>query len=84
MAWDWIALGQGVVAMADPLAVVTNLCLVGEQGQALTRYETARHIHQIVHQLPWQTEVERVLGGLASPPVEAAHGRPRLGQDGAQ
>jgi hypothetical protein len=87
MAWDWIALGQGVVAMADPLAVVTNLCLVGEQGQALTRYETARHIHQIVYQLPWQIEVARVLGELASRPVEPARGQPRpapwprLGED---
>lgn len=66
MAWDWIELGQGVVAMADPLAVVTNLRLVGHEGEKLDRYESARRINQIVHQLPWQTEVERVLSALAS------------------
>lgn len=65
MAWDWIELGQGVVAMADPLAVVTNLRLVSDEGDTLNRYESARHINQILHQLPWQNEVERALCALA-------------------
>jgi hypothetical protein len=65
MAWDWIELGRGVVAMADPLAVVTNLRLVSDDGDTLTSFESARHINGIVHQLPWQDEVERVLNALA-------------------
>jgi hypothetical protein len=65
MAWDWIELGQGVVAIADPLAVITNLRLVSDDGDTLNRYESARHINQILHQLPWQNEVERVLCALA-------------------
>ena len=28
MAWDWVMLSQGVVAMADPLSVITNLRLL--------------------------------------------------------
>ena len=61
MAWDWVQLGQGVVAMADPMAVVTNLRLVGEAGAVLTAYESAGHFNCVVHALPWQDEVERVL-----------------------
>lgn len=61
MAWDWVQLGRGVVAMADPMAVVTNLRLVGEEGEVLTAYEAARHFNTLVHALPWQHEVERAL-----------------------
>jgi hypothetical protein len=62
MAWDWVLLTRGVVAMADPMAVVTNLRLVGDEGEVLTAYESARHFNWIVHGLPWQHEVERAIG----------------------
>lgn len=61
MAWDWIQLSRGIVAMADPLSVITNLRLVGPEGELLTALEAARHFNQIVHALPWQSEVERAL-----------------------
>jgi hypothetical protein len=62
MAWDWVQLTCGVVAMADPMAVVTNLRLVGQEGEVLTAYESARHYNAIVHGLPWQQAVEQALG----------------------
>jgi hypothetical protein len=62
MAWDWIHLPHGIVAMADPMAVVTNLTLLGPEGEVLNELESARHLNQIVHALPWQDEVERVIG----------------------
>lgn len=62
MAWDWIQLTRGVVAMADPMAVITNLRLVGDEGEVLSAFESARHFNWIVHGLPWQHEVERALG----------------------
>jgi len=61
MAWDWVQLTRGVVAMADPMAVVTNLRLLGPEGEVLTALESARHLNEIVHALPWQHEVERAL-----------------------
>jgi hypothetical protein len=67
LAWDWVQITRGVVAMADPMAVVTNLRLVGSEGEALSAMESALHINCIVHGLPWQHEVERALG--ASPPA---------------
>jgi len=61
MAWDWVQLARGVVAMADPLSVITNLRLVNSDGAALSPIESLRHLNEIVHTLPWQDEVERVL-----------------------
>ena len=61
VAWDWIQISGDVVAMADPMSVVTNLRLVGEEGEVLTALESARFLNEIVHALPWQSEVQRAL-----------------------
>jgi len=61
VAWDWVQIAGDVVAMADPMSVVTNLRLVGHEGEVLTALESARFLNEIVHALPWQTEVQRAL-----------------------
>lgn len=61
LAWDWIELARGIVAMADPMAVITNLRLVGPGGTVLTPLEAAPHLNGLVHALPWQDEVLREL-----------------------
>ena len=61
VAWDWVEVRQGVVAMSDPFGVVTNLTLLDEQGEALSQREAALHLHQLVHGLPWQSQVRRAL-----------------------
>jgi hypothetical protein len=61
VAWDWVQLSQGVVAMADPLSVITNLRLIGDEGEVLTSWQAARFLNLIVHALPWQDEVARAL-----------------------
>jgi hypothetical protein len=63
VAWDWVMLSDDVIAMADPMSVVTNLCLVGERGEVLTSWEAARHLSQIVYGLPWQGVVQRAVHG---------------------
>lgn len=61
LAWDWVEIGPGIVTMADPLGVVTNLRLLGDRGDVLTAHEAAVHISHLVRQIPWQDEVWRVL-----------------------
>lgn len=63
LAWDWVQTSRGVVAMADPLSVVTNLRLIGEEGEVLTSLEASVYLNALVHDLPWQGEVERALRG---------------------
>ncbi len=62
MAWDWVEICRGVVAMTDPLAVVTNLRLLGSEGTVLSTQESAGFINEMVRALPWQLEVHRALG----------------------
>jgi hypothetical protein len=61
LAWDWVQIADGVVAMANPLCVVTNLRLVGDHGELLAARESALHLSRLVCQLPWQDEVWRVV-----------------------
>jgi hypothetical protein len=61
VAWDWVQISDSVVAMADPMSVVTNLRLIGREGEVLTLLESARYLNEIVHALPWQSEVCRAL-----------------------
>jgi hypothetical protein len=61
MAWDWIQVTQGVVAIADPMSVVTNVRLIGDEGEVLTAHQAARYLNELVHALPWQEEVQRAL-----------------------
>jgi len=64
MAWDWVEVTQGIVAMADPMSVVTNLRLLGGEGEVLTSHAAARFLNEFVRALPWQREVHRALRGL--------------------
>jgi len=61
VAWDWVQISQGVVAMSDPLSVISNLHLLGDEGEVLTSWQAARYLNQMVHALPWQGEVARAL-----------------------
>jgi len=61
MAWDWIHLSRGIVSMADPLSVVTNLRLVNADGDGVPMLETLRYLNEVVHSVNWQDEVERVM-----------------------
>src|ERR1700754_139744 len=61
VAWDWVEIQRGVVAMSDPLGMVTNLRLLDERAEALRQLQMPVRLHQIVHPLPWQDEVQRAL-----------------------
>ncbi len=62
MAWDWVQIARGVVAMADPMSVISNLRFIGGEGEVLTAYESSLFLNEIVRLLPWQSEVQRALG----------------------
>lgn len=65
VAWDWVRVRPGVVALADPLGLITNLQLVDDQGAPLPTLQAALHLNQLVRALPWQTEVQRALQGMS-------------------
>lgn len=61
MAWDWVQIARGVVAIADPMSVITNVRLIGEDGEVLTAQQAARFLNELVRALPWQLEVHRAI-----------------------
>lgn len=61
ISWDWIEVAEGIVAIADPMMMITNLRVLGAEGEVLTAHEVAPHLNRIVHRLPWQMEVCRAL-----------------------
>lgn len=66
LAWDWIKVTRGVVALADPMSVITNLRLLGQAGEVLTAEEAARFLNVYVRELPWQRQVWQALSELPS------------------
>ena len=61
LAWEWIEIASGVVAMVDPMSVSTNMRLVNDHGDVLPATEAALHFNQFVRRLPWQEEIRRLL-----------------------
>ncbi|MDH3461899.1 MAG: hypothetical protein OEM00_13210 [Burkholderiaceae bacterium] len=61
LAWDWVELAQGIIAMSDPMSVVTNVRLLGPCGGVLTPVEAAPHMNEVVHSLPWQSKVQQMV-----------------------
>jgi hypothetical protein len=67
VSWDWVEVAEGVLAVADPMMMVTNLRVLGADGEVLTAYEAAPHLNRIVNRLPWQAEVLAQLAALDDP-----------------
>jgi len=61
LAWDWIELAQGVIAMLDPMGVITNVRWLDANGRVLTPSEAAPYLNELVHSLPWQCKVQQVV-----------------------
>ena len=66
VAWDWVEVQDGVVALADPFGLVTNLQLTDAEGHPLPSMQATIHLNEIVHTLPWQSEVQRALHRAAA------------------
>lgn len=61
IAWDWVEIQDGVVAMSDPFGMITNLRLLDAHGALFDDGQITVQLHQLVHTLPWQIEIQRVL-----------------------
>lgn len=60
IAWDWGEVCDGVVALSDPMMVVSNLCLLDDDGVCLDEDHRVLTLNALIHELPWQ--------GAVSPP----------------
>ena len=61
LAWEWVELRPGVLMLADPNSLTTNICVLGDDGRVQDALPTAVSLNRILHQLPWQGTVNEVL-----------------------
>jgi hypothetical protein len=54
LAWDWAEVRDRLLVLADPMAVVSNIALVDEDGTAIDPREQLVRLNDMIHSLPWQ------------------------------
>ena len=57
IAWDWTLLSSEVVAMADPMKVLTNLVLMECNGELLDDMGSILRLNSAIHELGWQSRM---------------------------
>lgn len=55
IAWEWTEIQPDVVALFDPMNILSNVALIDGDGHALARSRRMLHLNQVVHQLDWRT-----------------------------
>lgn len=55
--WDWVVMGEGAVAQADPLNVRSNVLLLDERNRPLLSSRRRATLATLVYLLPWQGPV---------------------------
>lgn len=53
-AWDWMEVKEFVVAIADPMLIVSNLRLVDGDGASVPESERILCMNNAIHALGWQ------------------------------
>ena len=61
MAWNWMEVGRGSIAMVDPLQFTTNVRVLGRDGDILPSTQAALHYIRFTQRLAWQDEVLRII-----------------------
>ncbi len=57
LAWEWIEVKPGIVMLADPNSIITNLQFVDAEHQHVVGLAKTTAINRLVHGLPWQQSV---------------------------
>ena len=70
VAWDWVELRPRVIAIADPMQILSNLQLRLDNGAWMNERHRILWLNDLLHALPWQAEL--AVPGQA-PPDAALH-----------
>ena len=57
LAWDWAEVRDDVVALCDPMNVLSNVALLDAHGGLLGEAARILHLNSAIHQLDWQAHV---------------------------
>lgn len=57
VCWDWAEVRTGVVALANPMTVFSNVRLLAEDGAPLTYGQMLLELNGVIHELNWQRQL---------------------------
>ncbi|MEK8033575.1 hypothetical protein AACH06_22365 [Ideonella sp. DXS29W] len=57
LCWDWAEVRVGVVALANPMTVFSNVRLLAEDGAPLSHGQTLLELNGVIHELNWQRQL---------------------------
>lgn len=61
LAWEWVELRPGVLMLADPNSIITNLRMVDVAGHHQDELACIVNLNRLLHQLSWQEAVCEVI-----------------------
>ncbi len=59
IAWEWVSLRGGAVALGDPMTVVSNLALLDDRQALLPPARRLLMLHELIYGMPWQQALPR-------------------------
>jgi hypothetical protein len=62
LAWEWAEHRPGVLVLADPNCIVSNVRFVDEEGVPVPPLLALIALNRVVHALPWQEAVSKAIG----------------------
>jgi hypothetical protein len=68
IAWDWAEVRAGVLAMADPMTILSNIVLLSPDTEQLVWSERLLKMHEAIHRFTWQSPVSRFCAGIPGRP----------------
>lgn len=67
LAWEWAEVRADVVALCDPMNVLSNVRLVSAEGAPLGESERMVHLNSAIRELDWQSHVMQRQRSWAQP-----------------
>jgi hypothetical protein len=55
IAWEWTEIQPDVVALFDPMKILSNVALVDGRGHALVASRRMLHLNNVIHRLDWRS-----------------------------
>jgi len=72
LSWRWGEVRRSVLALADPMAIESNIGFVGSSGSALSDGERTLYLNALVHALDWQGIADRATSATPASSALAA------------
>jgi hypothetical protein len=57
LSWAWHEVKRNVIAMDNPLAVMSNVAIIDAAGAEISQENRILHLHAALYRLPWQSAV---------------------------